>query len=62
MASKPDTMGTAFCYGIEDRHTNGLLHVERLYRSNAMHFAWKLGWWVAHVLTTRPLRTEKPNG
>lgn len=55
---KKDTMGTAFCNGVEDRHVNGLLRVEQLYRFPAWHrIGWRLGWELANLLTTRPLRT-----
>lgn len=57
---KSDTIGTAFCLGFEDRHANGLLRVEQLYRNGpAQRAAWRLGWEIANLLTTRPLRTEK---
>lgn len=54
-----DTIGTAFCNGIEDRHVNGLLRNEQLYRREAQHrIAWRLGWELANLLSTRPLRTK----
>lgn len=58
--SKNDTIGTAFCLGIEDRHVNGLLRKEQLYRSGwPQKLAWRFGWELANMLTTRPLRTAK---
>jgi hypothetical protein len=55
-----DNIGTAFLNGIEDRHTHGLLRVEQLYRRPRRHkLAWRLGWWTAHLLTVRPMRTGK---
>lgn len=55
-----DTVGTAFCNGIEDRHVNQLLRGEQLYRLGTwQRFAWRLGWEVANMLTQRPLRTRK---
>ncbi len=54
-----DTIGTAFCNGVEDRHTNGLHWYEQLYRKEAQHrLAWRLGWEVANLLTKRPLRSK----
>ncbi len=54
-----DTIGTAFCNGIEDRHVNGLHWYERLYRHGVgHHVAWRLGWEVANLLTRRPLRSK----
>ncbi len=53
-------MGTAFCLGVEDRHTNRPLRVEQLYRSPwTNRLAWRLGWELANMLTQRPLRTAK---
>ena len=55
-----DTIGTAFCNGIEDRHVTGLLRVEHLYRRPLVNrIAWRLGWEVANVLTQRALRNAK---
>ena len=55
-----DTIGTAFCNGVEDRHVNGLLRVEQLYRQGpGQRIAWRLGWEVANILTQRGLRTDK---
>ncbi len=55
-----DSVGTAFCNGIESRHVDGLLRVEQLYRSGPwQRFAWRLGWELANVLTQRALRTAK---
>lgn len=55
-----DTIGTAFCNGIESRHVDGLLRVEQLYRSGpAQRIAWRLGWEVANILTQRALRNAK---
>lgn len=55
-----DNIGTAFLNGIEDRHVNGLLRVEQLYRRTTLHkFAWRAGWEVANLLTNRRLRTER---
>ncbi len=53
-----DTIGTAFCNGIEDRHTNGLHWYESLYRPKAQHVAWRLGWELANILTQRSLRSK----
>jgi hypothetical protein len=54
-----DTIGQAFLNGVEDRHVNGLLRVEQLYRSGrAQRWAWTLGWVVADLLTSRKLRNE----
>lgn len=58
MAEK-NTMGTAFLNGIEDRHSHGLHWHEGLYRPTTLHVAWRLGWEVANMLTTRGLRTAK---
>lgn len=58
-----DSFGTAFCNGIEDRHVNGLLRNEQLYRSTTQNqIAWRLGWEIANLLTRRPLRTATPSG
>lgn len=55
-----DTVGHAFLNGIEDRHVNGLLRVEQLYRhGRSQRVAWRLGWEVANMLTRRPLRNAK---
>ena len=54
-----DTIGTAFCNGIEDRHCNGLLRVEQLYRAGWwQRLAWRVGWELANMLTGRGLRTD----
>lgn len=56
--AKSDTIGTAFCNGIEDRHASGLLRKEQLYRSGwAQKIAWRIGWEFAHLLTEHRLRT-----
>ena len=53
-----DSIGTAFCNGIEDRHVNGLHWYEPLYRSPlSRHVAWRLGWELANLLTGRALRS-----
>lgn len=55
---KDDTIGTAFCNGLDDRHAAGLLRNEQLYRRPwTRRVAWRLGWEIANMLTTRPLRT-----
>jgi len=55
-----DSAGTAFCNGFEDRHVNGLLRTEQLYRSGwPQRWAWRLGWELADLLTQRGLRTAK---
>ncbi len=55
-----DTIGTAFCNGIEDRHVNGLLRAEQLYRSGPwQRIAWRFGWELANAITGRALRTAK---
>ena len=55
-----DSIGHAFCLGFEDRHVNGLLRVEQLYRSGkGQRIAWRLGWELANMLTRRGLRTAK---
>lgn len=56
---RKEQLSTAFCNGFEDRHTHGLLRGEKLYRSWHWNFAWRAGWELANVLTTRPLRNEK---
>lgn len=54
-----DTCGQAFLNGVVDRSEFGLTRKEQLYRSSVLHRAlWALGWRIAHVLTSRPLRTE----
>lgn len=55
---KFDSIGMAFCNGVEDRHTHGLLRNEQLYRGGPMQrCAWRVGWEIANLLTARNLRT-----
>lgn len=59
---RKEKLSTALCNGFEDRHSHGLLREEKLYRAWHWHLAWRVGWELANVLTTRPLRNEKTHG